>query len=431
MNLSQPTWPLWRRIVFRFFFIFFVFLMAPWTWISSIPKTGFLTEWYNNLIDWSVTKANAHLFHVKEVLVPLGGSGDTSFGWAQLWFFLTASLLGCIIWSVIDHRRKSYVQLNYWLCLFTRYYIALIAFLYGIIKLYAQQMPFPSISQMSTPLGDFLPMRFSWLFIGYSKPYEIFSGVMECFAGLLLLYRRTATLGILMATVIFINVMALNLAYDIPVKIFSMEIVLMCLFLLANEFNRILCFFVLNKPSAACTLYHFKFQKLWMKITRIVFKVLFIVIAVGMTWKQSHEFHQSQVNLPKPKPLEAGVYDVVVYAVNKDTVAMNPLDSIRWADFIIDNHERGSIKTADTGFVKRYQRAYFSYTTDTVGQTITLKKNMFAPNYIAFFHYEPTVNGMILRGKHDNDSLYIELRKSARHFQLAEKQFHWLSEANR
>ena len=48
-------------------------------------------------------------------------------------------------------------------------------------------MPFPALSQLATPLGDLLPMRFSWLFIGYSAPYQFFSGAMETIAGLLLL----------------------------------------------------------------------------------------------------------------------------------------------------------------------------------------------------------------------------------------------------
>ena len=43
-----------------------------------------------------------------------------------------------------------------------------------------------------------MPMRLSWLFIGYSTPYEIFSGAMETVAGLLLLFRRTITAGLFM-----------------------------------------------------------------------------------------------------------------------------------------------------------------------------------------------------------------------------------------
>ena len=78
----------------------------------------------------------------------------------------------------------------------------------------------PRLSQLATPLGDLLPMRFSWLFIGYSVPYQFFSGAMETIAGLLLLYRRTVTAGLFAATGAFMNVVMINLAYDVPVKLF-------------------------------------------------------------------------------------------------------------------------------------------------------------------------------------------------------------------
>lgn len=117
-------------------------------------------------------------------------------------------------------------------------------------------MVFPSLHQLATPLGDLLPMRLSWLFIGYSSPYQIFSGVMEVFAGSLLLYRRTATLGAFVAAGVFTNVMMLNMCYDIPVKIFSMQLVAVSLFLLANESKRMICFFILNKPADTCSIYH-------------------------------------------------------------------------------------------------------------------------------------------------------------------------------
>ncbi|MFZ8278288.1 hypothetical protein ACO1KY_14095, partial [Staphylococcus aureus] len=66
--------------------------------------------------------------------------------------------------------------MNYWLFVAIRYFVILNGFSYGIFKLFAVQMPFPSISQLATPLGDFLPMRLSWMFIGYSHSYQVFSG---------------------------------------------------------------------------------------------------------------------------------------------------------------------------------------------------------------------------------------------------------------
>jgi len=428
---TQP-WPAWRRIVFRFFFIYLLLNISPWTWLGNIPGFSYLNDLYGTFMDWLVNFGNDHFFHVRKVLVPLNGSGDTSYGWAQVWLFLSISVIGCIIWSLFDGKRKAYHQLNYWLCLFTRYYISMIAFIYGIEKLFALQMYFPNLSQLATPLGDFLPMRFSWLFIGYSTPYQVFSGVMETIVGLLLLYRRTATLGILMGTAVFLNVMMLNLCYDIPVKIFSMHIVMMCLFLLVNEFDRIVCFFILNRPAAVCNIYDHPFKKRWMRITRVVLKVAFIIIAVFVQFVNMIEYYKSSHTDKAIKPVPVGIYDVTTFAINKDTLPLSVNDSLRWRDVIFDNFGSGSISTSDTAFRQRYHRAYFSYNGDTLKHTISFKKSQGDSIDIFLLHYAMTDSSTVfLWGIHKNDSLHVQLKKSNRHFQLAEKQFHWLSEYNR
>ncbi|HYE55223.1 MAG TPA: hypothetical protein VD996_10280 [Chitinophagaceae bacterium] len=429
----QNQWPFYRLWLFRFFFIYLALTIAPWTWLDRIPWIRNITwKIYHEPMDWLVRKSNALVFHVKDELVPVGGSGDTSWGWAQLWMVLSLSFIGMIIWSVIDRRRKQYVKLNYWLCLFTRYYVALVSFSYGIIKLLALQMPFPNYSQLATPLGDFLPMRLSWMFIGYSTPYQVFSGLMEVMAGLLLLYRRTATLGALVATAVFINVAVLNLSYDIPVKIFSIQMVVACLFLLANEMNRILCFFVLNRPADACSIYHFSYPKKWMKITRVVLKLAFIYGAVWLVASQSIDWKKQSAQAQANMVFPAGMYDVVHYVVNQDTVLPLLTDTLRWQNIIFDNSRSGSIATRDTAFRRLYNRAYFRYNVDTVKHLFNIMKPGMDTVFIASMKYDLAGdNTILLRGLRGNDSLSLLLRKSPHNFQLAERQFHWLSEANR
>ncbi len=425
-------WPAWKKIIFRYFFVYLLLFIEPWTWIEYIPGADHLTDWYHRLMDWAVHFSNSNVFHVKKELVPLNGSGDTSYGWAALWLGLSVALIGCITWSILDRKRKHYQQLNYWLCIFTRYNIVLIAFSYGILKLFCLQMGFPTTSQLDTPLGDLLPMRFSWLFIGYSQPYQIFSGFMEVLAGILLLYRRTATLGTFLAFIIFTNVMILNLSYDIPVKIYSMQIVLLCLFLLVNEWNRMVCFFILNKPASICDIYHFRYIKRWMRLARFALKTAFVFAAIWFPLKSTLKFYKMVHTDTALFPLPKGMYDVKIFALNKDTLPPLLTDTLRWQDIIFDKGGQGSIATHDTSFRRRYNRAYFNYLTDTVRHTIQFNKTGDNSLPLILFSYTiPDSFTLQLRGKKDNDSLYVELNRSKRYFQLAEKQFHWLSEQNR
>ena len=431
---QQIQWPLWKKILFRFFFIFIFLYITPWTWLDSLPYVYKLTEWYSNLEDLAVRFANEKVFHVKEVLVHFSGKSDTSWVWAQLWTFLLLAIVVCLVWTLFDRRRNNYNKLDYWLCVFTRYYIAMVAFLFGFNKLLAIQMLFPTLSQLATPLGDFLPMRLSWMFMGYSTPYQVFSGAMEVLAGLLLLSRRTATFGTLVATGVFINVMTIDLSYDIGVKIFSMRLVLMCFFLLTHEYKRIISFFILNKPAEAGSIYNVSFSKKWMRITRIVLKLIFIGSAVGWMFYTTLDSYK-QINTPKNTgPVKTGVYDVVTFVLNKDTIPSLTTDTLRWQDIIFDENyvSFGSVKSNDTLFRRRYNRGYFSFFTDTVKQTIGFKKFPTDTSFIFFFNYLlPDSNTIQLRGKVRNDSLFVTLKKSKRHFQLAERQFHWLTEATR
>jgi len=428
----QPSWPLWRRLLFRFFFIYLALTITPWTWLDSIPGVPFVTQYWGLAMDWMVNTANAMVFHVRPQLVPVNGSGDTSWGWAQLWLVLSLSLIGMIIWSVVQRRKKEYVKLNYWLVLFTRYYVSLVLFSYGIIKLFGLQMPFPNYSQLATPLGDFLPMRLSWLFIGYSTYYQFFSGLMEVMAGVLLLYRKTATLGALVAAAVFTNVAILNLSYDIPVKIFSIQMVVCCLFLLANEMQRILCFFVYNKPASACSIYHYDYPKKWMKVGRLVLKVAFIVIAAGMVFWESMQWQKENEARLSGMPFKAGMYDVVHYVVNNDTIAPLWTDTLRWQNIVFDSKRGGSIGTSDTAFRKWYNRAYFAYKVDTNKHSFDLysRPNDTVALVTLNYKYEDE-NTIAFWGHRKTDSLFLRIRRSPHNFQLAERQFHWLSEANR
>jgi hypothetical protein len=431
---SQPAmvrWPLWKKLVFCFFFLYLGLNIFPWVFYGGIPGISYFSQFYDRITNWAVNQANAKFFHVREVLVPMNGSGDTSFGWAQTWFNLSVALMGALIWLVIDRKRRNYVQLNYWLCLFTRYYIAMIAFLYGTIKIFTLQMYFPNLSQLATPLGDYLPMRLSWMFIGYSGPYQIFSGLMETLAGLLLIYRRTATLGALVATGVFLNVLMLNLSYDIPVKLFSIQIVLSCLYLVINDQNRLIRFFVLNKQTSPAVLYPYPFKRKWIRVAVILLKIGFVVVALILPFRESMKRYKEMQAPPPRQLIQTGFYDVIHYVVNRDTIPPSYKNGLRWGDVVFDAGGSGSIRTTDTLFRQWYGRGYFDYEIDSLKDSLILSVPREAPILLTMHFELPDSNTIRLRGVQKKDTLLVDLMKSSHHFQLTEKQFHWLSERNR
>ena len=432
---AAPAWPLWQRVLFRFFAVYLVLQIAPWNWFRAIPGVPFVLRWYFIGVNRAVTFANAEIFHVRETLVPVNGSGDTSWAWTQLWLYLSLAAIACVVWSIADRKRANYSRALYWLRLIVRYYIASAALSYGIIKLFWLQMPFPALSQLATPLGDLLPMRFSWLFIGYSTPYQFFSGAMETVAGLLLLNRRTVTAGLFAATGAFLNVVMINLSYDVPVKLYSSHLLFGCLFLLALDAPRLLRFLVLNKPISGTTAYDPSFARPWQFWGSVAVKVFIVFQILIFPLKNQWGRYQAGKQLPPSGPFAAGVYDVRRYVVNRDTIAPSSADTLRWRDVIFDTNGSGSINTTDQIFWQRYRRGYFRYKPNTVDHTVAVWKRSAAPRDSTFLfqmRYEvPDSNTIRFHAAIRGDSIHVELVRVPRHFQLTERQFHWLSEYNR
>ncbi len=436
MNISSNSelkpWTFIQKIIFRFLFIYFFLRIAPWTWLDQvIPGINIITDYYRNVITWMVQMLNHQFFFYSNVQPMYNGSGDTSYDWAELFSFLLIAFVGMLIWTVLDRKRPHYQQASYWLRTFLRYLIIIICMVYGIDKMFGLQMPFPSQSQLATSLGDLLPMRLSWMFIGYSAKYQFFSGLMEVIAGILLLNRKTITLGLLIALGVFSNVMMLNLSYDIPVKIFAIHMVIYCFYLLAEDAKRLVDLFLLNKSVTGTDLNDFNYTKKWMRNTRIVLKIFACIFFVGGPIFSSYQFYTQRSQGTSIKPITPGMYDVEVFAINKDTIPALINDSIRWSNLVFEQNGTGSVGSTDTAFRQRYRRGYFNFKIDTSNSTIRITtKRDSIPLYV--FNYSmPDSLTIQLRGNRKTDSVYAVLKKSKRHFQLAEKQFHWISEENR
>ena len=421
-----------KKITFRFFFLYFMLTITPWFWLTDIPGVSYVTGLYAQAMQWIVFRFNDWFLHVKDKLNVEGyGSGDTSYAWAEFYTIIILSLLIAILWNVFDKKEKESKSLSYWLHNLIRYNLIMVAFSYGIIKLFGLQMSFPNLSQLATPLGEFLPMRFSWMFIGYSQPYEFFSGVMEVIVGLMLLYRRTIPLGLIVGLGVFINVFVMNMCYDIPVKLYAMQIVICCLFLLAIDSRKYLNFFILNKATIPTTGYNYRFTKRWQRIGRIVLKTAFIVLTVGFTIYNCIDWY-GQTHTLETSVIPQGVYNIKTFKKNNQIVAIDATDTLAWKDFIFDKAKLGSIKTADTTFWNKYGRAYFIYETDKAKQMIHFKEGMSDTVPLFGMKYKfINKNTLQLEGVFKKDTLFYQLVRNDKKFPLAERQFHWISEANR
>ena len=128
------------------------------------------------------------------------------------------------------------------------------------------------------------------------------------------------------------------------------------------------------------------------------------------------------------------MYDVRLFVVNGDTIASLWADTLRWRDVIVDNATQGSVGTTDALCWQRYRRGHVRYTVDTASRTLAVRRGSFLLESTHAFtaRYElPDRETARLWTAIRDDSVYVELVRSDRRFQLAERQCHGLSKWNR
>lgn len=128
-----------------------------------------------------------------------------------------------------------------------RLFLAVNFLIYGAAKL--------TFGQFGVPTEEIAAMRgegftLAWTFFGYSRLYEMFIGLGEVIAAVLIAIPRTATLGAICYFPIAVNIMMVNYAFDIGVQDLSTVLMVMCLILLWLDRKKLLLIFVKSHDMA-------------------------------------------------------------------------------------------------------------------------------------------------------------------------------------
>jgi hypothetical protein len=179
-----------------------------------------------------------HVLRIDPPPVVFTGSGDTQWHWVQLALILVLATLAGALWTAIDRKPRPRIAaaMRVWL----RYYLAAMMLVYGFAKIYAVQFRTPWLARYDQPIGDMSPMGLLWTFMGHSRAYTIFAGVAEIVGGVLLLWRRTVVVGAFIVIAVMTNVVLLNFCYDVPVKLFSVQLLAMTIVLVAPQLRRVI-----------------------------------------------------------------------------------------------------------------------------------------------------------------------------------------------
>jgi uncharacterized membrane protein YphA (DoxX/SURF4 family) len=248
-----------RRAIERFALVVFALYHLP-LFLNNYPSlggggfddTGLAAQWGHVFTPPGVWVAR-HVFHMQGPMPSAyqGDNGDVGEEFGRLLLALVLGALAAAVWTIADRRRPRAAWVGDALQLLLRYSIALGLISYGIAKILPQQFPPISNATLERRVGELTPMSLLWTFMQYSRPYALFGGVMELVAVLLLCFRRTATLGALVALAVMTNVALLNLAYGVPVKLYALMMVASAAVLAICDAPRLWAFFVRGRAVPA------------------------------------------------------------------------------------------------------------------------------------------------------------------------------------
>jgi uncharacterized membrane protein YphA (DoxX/SURF4 family) len=256
------VWPLPWRIAFRFSFLYWLMYIIPSAGAVSLfdllPFGGIgdrLSAWAAWPLGQLAHVAGVYVFNLSGEASNWHptGAGDTAMQYTLVFCIAVIAVVGTVVWSVIDERRgrREYRTAYAWLRLALRITLAITLLGYGFAKIYPGQFGLaPGLAELNETYGQSSPMHLLWFFMGFSRPYAIFGGLMEAVAGVLLLFERTETIGAVGAAAVMLNVAILNFCYDVPVKLYSAHLLAMSVFLLLPDVRPMWEFFVRRRSAA-------------------------------------------------------------------------------------------------------------------------------------------------------------------------------------
>ena len=410
--LSAQRWNMPKRIGLLFINVYCAFLVSYFLH----RQLHFIADFW----DWAVIRTGKYIPGLTApITIKPNGSGDTTYNYVMQLLWVMLALIIAIIWAVWDRKRTSYRQLYYWLRIVIRYYFAYILFTYGFVKIIKIQFPFPGLYKLAAPFGDSSPMGLAWSFIGYSKAYNFFTGTAELLAGFLLLFRRTTLLGALIALTIMTNIAAINLCYDVPVKIFSLNLIFVALFLISHDAKRLYAFFFQHRALPSVTLAQ-PHRARRIKPLQLSLKILFILLTFCFTfWSDLYVSKQYGDNRVKP-PLY-GIYDTEQFSAAGTAFSSPTADSYRWKKLIIDFPGSARIIT------KADSISDITCKVDTLQKTVNITSDY--DGQYALTYTKPDKDHLLFTGTIRGDSVHITMKRfDLNKFALIKGRFRWINE---
>ena len=408
-------WNISQKIAFRFFAVYiFLFTMS-----NQFVASGIFDKLWRIVVPWFAK----HILQLeKDITIFTNGSGDTTYNFVSLLVFALIAAIVTVVWTAFNPEKPQESRLLDPLVVLVRYYVIFQMVTYGLAKLFYLQFQEPMFSRLIQPYGESSPMGLLWTFMGFSKGYTIMAGAAEFLGGILLLFRKTRTLGAMVVFGVMVNVMAMNFFYDVPVKILSSHLVFLSIFLLVLDGRRLLNFLILNKEVPAREINHFITNP---KIRRIKDYIKWGLVSIGLGLAFYQMFNLvSQYGPAAEKPPLYGLHEVESFERNGEIIPPLTTDSTRWDKLIIQRAGAARVHFMPNN------RQFYDFKPDSLSNFVLINVSGDTTGMVdTLFFTQPDSSLLELEGVLASDTLKIRLKSRQKNsFLLMNRGFHWVSE---
>jgi len=144
------------------------------------------------------------------------------------------------VWYVRERKQNSLLIYPALLQGTVRWWLAYIICDYGFAKIFETQL-FSPPHRYDVTLGDSSGITLTWFYFGYSRTMVLILAGIQIFGGIFLMYRKTVLIGVLMLLPMMLNIILINVFYDIAygALINSLLISAALIYLILLDFDRI------------------------------------------------------------------------------------------------------------------------------------------------------------------------------------------------
>jgi uncharacterized membrane protein YphA (DoxX/SURF4 family) len=372
-----------------------------------------------SIYGWLVPQVGKLFPALRQPLDPNGyGSGDSSWGWAELATQLIVGVVLTAIFLAVTRKPRNYDRPAEFLWVVFRYFLIMNMFGYGFAKVFHMQMPAPGPSRLIQSYGDSSPMGLLWTFVGYSKYYSAYTGWAEVVPGILLLFRRTTLLGAVMAAVVMLNVFVLNMCFDVPVKIYSFFLFCLAILVALPGMGRLWSVFIGHGALDAAPVKPFFAQKKW-QIASMVGKG---VVLAAILFTQVYAYF-TEMDAYQTKAKFHGIWEVKEVQRNAQTVPPMLTDTSYWRKFMVNWEGYAGVRMANDSLQR------LEYKMDTVLHTATFNIAKDTVNKYVMHYEMPQPDQLVFAGQWGADSLRVRMERfDENRFLLVRRGFHWVNE---